>query len=242
MADFKDETGNRYGKLLVVKRVESKNNHACWLCKCDCGNEHITSGIMLRTNSTKSCGCLQKEIAHRVNFIDLTGKVFGKLTVVKVSGKVKGAYLWLCKCSCGKEKVTKSQYLIKGDTRSCGCLHKETTSLSFGESAFNAFLWQIKNDARKRNYSWMLTDTQVKEITKGNCFYCGIEPKQKYTRKKANGYYLYNGIDRVDNNRGYEIDNVVSCCGPCNRIKSDMSSNDFKEWIIKVYNKFIIGE
>jgi len=52
------------------------------------------------------------------------------------------------------------------------------------------------------------------------CFYCG----QKNDTK---------GLDRVDNNKGYLIENVVSCCQQCNLMKRDMSVNDF---IVQIEN------
>lgn len=56
-----DETGNRYGKLTVIKQVENdKFNRACWLCKCDCGNEIVVEGAQLRSKEYASCGCEKK--------------------------------------------------------------------------------------------------------------------------------------------------------------------------------------
>lgn len=43
-----NETGNRYGKLVVVAAAtENRNDQACWLCRCDCGNEAIVRGCTL---------------------------------------------------------------------------------------------------------------------------------------------------------------------------------------------------
>jgi len=65
-----DRTGQRIGKLVVVKRaankVEGSVKRACWLCKCDCGNEIIVSSHSLNKalkgdGGTRSCGCLTKE-------------------------------------------------------------------------------------------------------------------------------------------------------------------------------------
>lgn len=53
-----DETGKRYGRLVVEKRVENIGAAAAFLCKCDCGKEKIVTGSHLRTGVTKSCGCL----------------------------------------------------------------------------------------------------------------------------------------------------------------------------------------
>ena len=74
-----DLTGERFGKLTVVKRVENtKQGMAQWMCKCDCGNEIITTGINLRNKHTKSCGCLRIEIQYKnhkkYNQYDLSGE------------------------------------------------------------------------------------------------------------------------------------------------------------------------
>ena len=45
----------------------------------------------------------------------------------------------------------------------------------------------------------------------------------------------YNGLDRVDNSRGYEPSNVVPCCRRCNRAKDDMSSQEFMKWLGQAY-------
>lgn len=59
-ARFKDETGNRYGRLAVIKRYGSGPTGVIWLCKCDCGTEVAVKGNSLRTGNTKSCGCLRE--------------------------------------------------------------------------------------------------------------------------------------------------------------------------------------
>ena len=67
-----DLTGQKFGKLTVLeidkeetlrRRTTSSNKKLYWKCKCDCGNIITTVGTSLRNGSTKSCGCLQKEIA-----------------------------------------------------------------------------------------------------------------------------------------------------------------------------------
>ena len=58
-----DETGNVYGYLTVLHRVENvehKNGRAQWLCRCKCGNEIITTGKLLRDGHKLSCGCMKK--------------------------------------------------------------------------------------------------------------------------------------------------------------------------------------
>ena len=55
---LKDLTGERFGRLTVIRRVEDDGNrNRRWLCICDCGNEKIVGGRHLTSGATKSCGC-----------------------------------------------------------------------------------------------------------------------------------------------------------------------------------------
>ena len=77
---FRDLTGQRFGKLVVIKRVENnKNNKVRWLCQCDCGNMHTTISYSLIKGLCRSCGCLQQEIIDKkqqraYNTYDLSGE------------------------------------------------------------------------------------------------------------------------------------------------------------------------
>lgn len=84
MGKFIDLTGQKFGRLTVVRRgPNSKNNHAQWWCECDCGNPELilVIGRHLRTGNTKSCGCLQRDTVRELNKLkkkyntyDLTGE------------------------------------------------------------------------------------------------------------------------------------------------------------------------
>lgn len=57
------------------------------------------------------------------NVIDLTGQRFGMLTVIeRVGNNKRGLALWKCKCDCGNESIVLSRNLLRGSTKSCGCL------------------------------------------------------------------------------------------------------------------------
>src|ERR1700747_1570246 len=59
-----DLTGQTFGLLTVIKRVENpnpKNRNSRWLCRCECGNETITISQHLRSGHTTSCGCRRSE-------------------------------------------------------------------------------------------------------------------------------------------------------------------------------------
>jgi hypothetical protein len=59
-----DLTGRRFSRLVALGPVESRFDSVIWLCRCDCGSEHRVSARDLRTEHTRSCGCLQREIVR----------------------------------------------------------------------------------------------------------------------------------------------------------------------------------
>ena len=61
MTKLVDLTGQKFGRLTVVKRTENKGEKPCWLCKCECGNEKVVRGSDLKSGNTVSCGCLRSE-------------------------------------------------------------------------------------------------------------------------------------------------------------------------------------
>ena len=62
MSAVKDLTGQRFGRLVVIRREGvTPQRLATWLCRCDCGNETVVDGWSLRSGNTKSCICLKNE-------------------------------------------------------------------------------------------------------------------------------------------------------------------------------------
>ena len=61
MSTLIDLSGQRFGRLTVIKRADNHRNRTAWLCKCDCGNEKIVCSPELCNGDTKSCGCYRKE-------------------------------------------------------------------------------------------------------------------------------------------------------------------------------------
>ena len=113
-----DIQGQKFGRLTVIRRVH-KGNKNLWECRCDCGNITYSSTVRLQSGITQSCGCLAKERASQANLIDLTGKTFQSLTVVKLTQHrpVK----WECVCECGKTIIVPTARLTSGAVTSCGC-------------------------------------------------------------------------------------------------------------------------
>lgn len=56
-----DRTGDRHGRLTVLRRAENVGRHVAWLCICDCGNTTAVQGDHLQAGRTRSCGCLHAE-------------------------------------------------------------------------------------------------------------------------------------------------------------------------------------
>jgi hypothetical protein len=160
------------------------------------------------------------------------GRKFGRLTVLERTGTAKnGSPIVKCICDCGKIKSNNiSNLTVKNNhgTLSCGCYAKEINSSK------NPWLTEYKayigNTIKKRNYIFELTVDEFQALGIENCFYCGIEPSSKMDVGKG----FKNGIDRVDSNKGYTLDNCVSCCWTCNRMKSNMIQKDFFEHIEKI--------
>lgn len=139
-----DLVSKKFGKLCVIKYSHTENYPSGqkarkWFCKCDCGNEKIILENSLKTGNTSSCGCLQKERASESRRIDLTGKVFGRLTALEFShSDDKERYYWLCKCECGNTKVINSASLRRGASKSCGCRQGNFTHGMWGKPGYKA--------------------------------------------------------------------------------------------------------
>jgi len=174
-------------------------------------------------------------------FIDLTGQKFGRLTVIRRSypNGTKNTY-WLCRCECGIEKAIQGGSLRNGATKSCGCLNKESPNnrrrLDPGLANMRAAIRNYENNAKHRGLEYNLTEKQFYKLTQQNCYYCGVKPNN-IANGSSFGKYIYNGIDRVDNTKGYTIDNVVTCCHQCNSAKRKLTQQEFKDWIGRVHNK-----
>ena len=122
----------RFGKLIVTEQVVIDNT-IMYKCHCDCGNNTIVKGGNLTSGNTRSCGCLEQEILDQKYFIDLTGKTYGKLTVIEYVGKNKNNRFWKCRCDCGNT-VIRTQSAIMSGHSSCGC------QMSIGETVISSLL------------------------------------------------------------------------------------------------------
>lgn len=222
--------GKRFG-LFTVIAISGKSRRGRYVeCLCDCGQnvtvlaQHVKDGLSTRC---KYCGT-----------VDLRGRRFGKLTVVdltsKPAGRISGKAYWLCVCDCGGTKSTRTDYLRKGRTTSCGCVLIGRKSKTGYSAAWAQVDHKFRSQAESRNLPYELTIERSVMLARSDCHYCGIAPMQ--VKRIASGSVLFNGLDRLDSKQGYCEANVVPCCKHCNFAKNTMGYQEFREWVQRVYS------
>jgi len=117
-----DITGQRFGKLVVVKYTKTVEKRPHWECKCDCGNNKEVRGKELKSGGVQSCGCMRTQYNMPLQH-NLVGKKYSFLTVMSREIDERPGVRYRCKCDCGNECVVNSGKIISGHTKSCGCLH-----------------------------------------------------------------------------------------------------------------------
>jgi hypothetical protein len=107
----------------------------------------------------------------------------------------------------------------------------------------------MRFQAYKAKIPFTITINDLKEIVHKNCVYCGRMPYEERfayhrTRYKdgieSDEKILINGIDKVIPQKGYIKENCVPCCKYCNRAKSDLTINNFKNLITMIYKNICL--
>ena len=100
--------------------------------------------------------------------VELSGKTFGRLTVINYDGSIKGRTYWNCLCNCGGEITLSSNRLLHktGPTRSCGCIRVEKgiergiANLKHGEGGktveYEAWAQMRSRCSNPKHASWRL--------------------------------------------------------------------------------------
>ena len=164
-----------------------------------------------------------------MNYIDLTGQTFGRLTVIgydssKMDNNKSRAY-WNCKCKCGNTKIISSRYLRSGDVLSCGCLRREIHEKKPYEWIYTMLLYQTKS--RTNGFSDVMSFEEFLEFTKiTQCHYCNESITWHKHRTYKNPNILKYHLDRKDNLVGYTKENCVVCCTLCNFVKGKQLTYD----------------
>ncbi|WP_413523691.1 hypothetical protein [Latilactobacillus curvatus] len=61
---FYDLTGQTFGELIVIKRIDNIGHHSGWLCQCSCGNQTTVPSNKLKSGAIVSCGHLKRDVNH----------------------------------------------------------------------------------------------------------------------------------------------------------------------------------
>jgi hypothetical protein len=142
-----------------------------------------------------------------VHFEDLTGKKFGRLTVIKQAETKNKKTYWLCQCECGNEKIVWAWDLKSGSTRSCGCLAKETKSqLKHGHAGTALYKKWVGIKTRCYNSK----EKAYKHYGArgiGMCIEWQEDYMNFYNWAINNGYKKGLTIDRIDVNKDYSPEN-----------------------------------
>jgi hypothetical protein len=170
------EVAGKFGKLQVLhcnlpprKRV---------LVRCECGKEFAVTSYDLLKGRSSSCG----DTLCSTKAYNLLDKKFGFLYVESLSNKKnnRGELIWICKCDCGRKRHVKSENLLQGFVKSCGCqkdfLRSQKLSKDPIKVAINGIYNQYKANARKRKVEFSLSSDQFKEKLFANCYYCNALP------------------------------------------------------------------
>lgn len=139
-------------------------------------------------------------------FEDLTGKTFNRLTVIKRAEVGKKEVYYLCKCTCGKEKIIRGKDLKYNKIKSCGCLNKEkTTERNTKHNLRHTRIYRIwllmKNRCLNSKY-YLFKNYGGRGIT--ICNEWKNDFMSFYNWAMNNGYDEHLTIDRIDVNGNYE--------------------------------------
>lgn len=173
----------------------------------------------------------------------ISGQKFNMLLAISQEPDYFSQQVWKFKCDCGNTKVIRKWNVVRGTTRSCGCLLKSTARrkaiariVSAETRKVNILYERYKHNAKRTNKIFDVNKEDFAKLIEMNCTYCGIGPSLKVKdRVDLCRDMYYNGIDRKDNAIGYVLNNLVTCCEQCNRSKLDYSHEDFINWIKRAY-------
>ena len=136
----------------------------------------------------------------------------------------------LYEATCICNKIIKCSIKQLAKKRSCGCksTNKPITNLA---RVFRDY----KERAARRGKEFILTFEEWQNFTQQPCHYCGIPPKL-VSANTFNKGLSYNGIDRINNLKGYTKENCVPCCAFCNMAKSRYTVSTFLDNVDKIYH------
>ena len=214
-------------KLLSTKYINSTTK-----MKFMCDKNHIFLMKWNHFNRGERCskcnfGHLGNNIRMNIDFIrkEFNKENYSLITKNYIDSHYKLQYI------CKNGHVGKISWNDWKSGYRCKVCHYNNMRLLPNEAAKNQIYNSYNSNALRRNYKFELSKSEFFNIITKNCYYCGAKPNNVQKGVNNNDNYFYSGIDRIDNNIGYNIDNCVPCCKICNRVKSDLTYTKFIKWI-----------
>lgn len=175
------------------------------------------------------------------------GTVYGQWTVlsfVKAMSQTDRHTGYMCQCTCGTIRKVQGSLLKTGRSKSCGCTTQQRLVASGTKPIYQAIIYSIYRNydtqARERNYTFSLSLEEFSKLITQNCHYCNDTPSNTFKSgaKRYHGLesFRYNGVDRLDNSKGYTLENCVPCCKKCNFAKGKFSYTEWLLWVQRVYH------
>lgn len=216
-------------KIIAKERIPGTASYLFTLKCLDCGYVFTTRQIYRAI-------CIQcKKNKTIQNYVGFKTDVYEILEFVEERGTSRYYRVKCLKCGTESVKSLKTIIATKCECDACKSGNHKIPTL---DAPFNCVKSSYMRGAADRSLEWSLTDSEFGNLIFGDCFYCNSKPKEyssDYKYNKTNEKFLRNGIDRLDSSKGYTVNNCVTCCDICNRMKMNMNKDDFIEHIKKIY-------
>ena len=163
-----DLTGQQFGDWKVLSADGHIGSKIAWFCQCSCGETQRVVGGALARGRSKSCGCKKAERIGSAKTIDLTGQVFGRLTVLCRNGSnAHNNARWLCQCSCGNQTTVDAGKLKRESkaTVSCGCYQQERKE-NWSPDSITHWINGTFHCPEKENFFYVFTMANYAELSK----------------------------------------------------------------------------
>jgi len=167
-------------------------------------------------------------MGHPSRRLDLQGKRFNSLTALYYDHSGRGGAWWMFRCDCGTERGFPGSPVANGYIKSCGCLTNRTDQ--------DVYYLKYRTQAERDNREFSLSIDEFWDIVTQNCYLCGAGPSLRRMGNGSKHHMVVNGIDRVDNAKGYTLENSRPCCSLCNRSKMDHKLSKWLDWLKRAYN------
>lgn len=212
--NWSGKVGEKINNLSLIEFLGKQSGNPLFKYKCHCGN--IKTSSYQNILRTSSCGCQISEVK--------LGLIFQNFKVLEIERKK--AKVQCTKCN--KIKKLVFNVLLSKKTDNCVCDTGYNIKDAENKKELNIYRRFINSVKYRRNQECDIQFKDWLKIVKKNCEYCDRTPKDLNK--------LTHGLDRINSNLGYLLDNVCSCCYDCNVMKSDLKIIDFYSHIRRIYN------